>query len=202
MPRGVADVLEVVVLAAGPDASLRGDSTPDLALLASEKYVLELHHARVGKEQRRVIGRYQRRTGDLLMPPVLKEIQEGLAEFIRGRFHVMLMKQSVKLIGIGFQIQRRPNLPVLKSPRLQEPYLPGAFLVHVRRSCTEPLAPRGSRKRDPVAFGLRQRRVDERIADAPLTKLRTYLRGSLAPARAAANELLREARFIQEPFLL
>ena len=76
------------------------------------------------------------------------------------RFHLMLIGQSVKLIGIGFQIQRCLNLPVLESPRLQEPCLPGAFPVRARRRRAESLAPRGGRQHNPVAFGLCQRRVD------------------------------------------
>ena len=79
VPRRVTDVLEVVVLAARPHAALRGDGTPNPALLAAEENILELHHSSVGKQQRRVIGRYQRRAGDLLMAPVLEEFQEGLA---------------------------------------------------------------------------------------------------------------------------
>ena len=61
---------------------------------------------------------------------------------------------------------------------------------------------RVGRQRHPVAFRLRQRLVDQRFADASLEKLRTYFRGSLAPAGAAADELLRETRFIQKPFPL
>src|SRR5690606_13980664 len=48
---GVADVLEIVVLAAGPYAALRGRRARNRALLAAEEHVLELHHARVREEQ-------------------------------------------------------------------------------------------------------------------------------------------------------
>ena len=114
----------------------------------------------------------------------------------------MSMKQFVKLIGIGFQIQRGLDLSVLESPRFQKSRLSGTFPVPSRRRRAESLAPRGGRQRRPVAFDLSQRRVDERFADAPITKLRTYFRGSLAPARAAVDKLLRKTRFIQKPFLL
>src|SRR5205823_4797014 len=62
MPRGVADLLEVIVLATRSDALLhRGRASSTRRLLLPEKYSLELHHARVGKHQRRVVRRHHRR---------------------------------------------------------------------------------------------------------------------------------------------
>ena len=90
MPRRVADVFEIVVLAARPDATLGGDRTPVPALLAAEKDILELHHPGVGKQQRLVVGGHQRRAGDLFVPLVPEEFQERLAQFVGGRFHVLL----------------------------------------------------------------------------------------------------------------
>ena len=60
MARGVADVLEVVVLAAGAHAALRRGGAHVRPLVQAEKDVLELHHAGVGEQQRRVVGRHQR----------------------------------------------------------------------------------------------------------------------------------------------
>jgi hypothetical protein len=62
MPGGVADIVEIVVLAAGAHAFLRGGGArrrgrPFLA----RKDVLELHHAAVDEQQRRVVARHQRR---------------------------------------------------------------------------------------------------------------------------------------------
>jgi hypothetical protein len=53
---GAADVLEVVVLAAGADAFLRRGGAGVVALLLAKEDVLELVHARVGKQQRGVVG--------------------------------------------------------------------------------------------------------------------------------------------------
>ena len=53
---GEADVFEVVVLAAGADAFLRGGGAGVVALLGAEEDVLELVHAGVGEEQRGVVG--------------------------------------------------------------------------------------------------------------------------------------------------
>ena len=61
MARGVADILEVVVLAAGAHAFLRGRGAAVGALLEAGEEVLELHHAGVGEEQRRIVARDERR---------------------------------------------------------------------------------------------------------------------------------------------
>ena len=48
--RGVADIFQVVVLAAGAQAALYGDGADIAALLGSEEHVLELHHPGVGEQ--------------------------------------------------------------------------------------------------------------------------------------------------------
>ncbi len=58
---GVADVFEVVVLAAGADAFLRGGGAGVVAPFESQENFLELVHAGVGEQQRRVVGRNERR---------------------------------------------------------------------------------------------------------------------------------------------
>ena len=57
MPRGLADLVEIVVLAAGADAFLRRNGALIVALLVAEEDVLELVHPGVGEQQRRVICR-------------------------------------------------------------------------------------------------------------------------------------------------
>ena len=59
--RGVADIVEVVVLAAGAHAFLRGDRALVGPLLQAGEDVLELHHAGVGEHQGRVVARHERR---------------------------------------------------------------------------------------------------------------------------------------------
>ena len=61
MPRGVADIVEVVVLAAGAHAFLRGGGALIGPLLDAGEDVLELHHAGIGEHQGRVVARHQRR---------------------------------------------------------------------------------------------------------------------------------------------
>ena len=61
--RGVADVVQVVVLAARAHALLGGGGTPVRPGLGTGKDVLELHHAGVGEHQRRVVARHERARG-------------------------------------------------------------------------------------------------------------------------------------------
>ena len=61
MARGVADIVEVVVLAAGAHAFLRGGGALVGPLLDAGEDVLELHHAGIGEHQGRIVARHQRR---------------------------------------------------------------------------------------------------------------------------------------------
>ena len=65
VPRGVADLLEIVVLAAGAHALLRRRRATLAVrrILHAEEDLLELHHAGVGEQQRRVVGRDERGAG-------------------------------------------------------------------------------------------------------------------------------------------
>ncbi len=60
MARRVADVLQIVVLAAGAHAALARGRAHVVAPLLAEKHILELHHAGIGEQQRRIIARHQR----------------------------------------------------------------------------------------------------------------------------------------------
>ena len=60
MAVGEADVFEVVVFAAGANAFLRSRGAVVVAGFEAEEDVLELVHARVGEEQRWIVGRYER----------------------------------------------------------------------------------------------------------------------------------------------
>ena len=76
MPRGVADIVEVVVLAAGAHAFLRSGGALVGALLDTGEDVLELHHAGIGEHQGRVVARHERRRRHDLVAVLRKEIQE------------------------------------------------------------------------------------------------------------------------------
>ncbi|CDE45996.1 uncharacterized protein BN620_00478 [Sutterella sp. CAG:351] len=83
MTRGVADVIQVVMLAAGADALLAGRRAGVLALLDTEVAVLELVHASIREQQRRVILRYYGAGGNNRMSLALKELEISVS-YLRG----------------------------------------------------------------------------------------------------------------------
>ena len=56
---GVAHLVQVIVFATGTDTTLGGNGARNRALLCTQKYVLELNHACVGKQQGRIVRRHQ-----------------------------------------------------------------------------------------------------------------------------------------------
>ena len=82
MAAGIADIVEVVVLAAGADALLRRGGALVVSFFHAGEDVLELVHARVGKEQRGIVGRHQRRAANDAMIVGRKEVEERLADLI------------------------------------------------------------------------------------------------------------------------
>ena len=79
--RGVADLVEVVVLAAGAQAALHVGRAHVAALLGAEEHVLELDHAGVGEQQGRVVARHQRRRRHDGVAFAAEEIEEIAADF-------------------------------------------------------------------------------------------------------------------------
>ena len=79
---GIADIVEVVVLAAGAHAFLRGDGARIRAFFQAGEDVLELHHAGIGEHQRRVVARHQRRGRHDLVVVAGEEIQEAFADIV------------------------------------------------------------------------------------------------------------------------
>ena len=84
MARGVANVFQVVMFAARSHAALRRSRAVIGALVLAEKYVFELHHARVGEEQGGVVTGHQRAGGDNLVAVTSKIIEKALADFGAG----------------------------------------------------------------------------------------------------------------------
>ena len=76
MARGVADIVEVVVLAAGAHAFLRGRRARIGALFQAGEDVLELHHPGIGEHQRRIVARHERRTRHDLVPLAREKVEE------------------------------------------------------------------------------------------------------------------------------
>ncbi|OQC09427.1 MAG: hypothetical protein BWX79_01430 [Alphaproteobacteria bacterium ADurb.Bin100] len=82
--RGVTHVLQVVVLAAGAQAGLYRGGAHIRALVSAQEHVLELHHARVGEHQRRVVARHQRARRHDRVALGGKEVEEALADISDG----------------------------------------------------------------------------------------------------------------------
>ncbi len=82
MARGIADIVQVVVLAAGAHAFLRAHGARIRPLLQTCEYVLELHHAGIGEHQGGVIARHQRRRRHDLMVVAGEEIEEAFADIV------------------------------------------------------------------------------------------------------------------------
>ncbi len=77
--RRITDVLEVIVLAACAHAALSTDGAGNLALLLAQEDVLELHHAGVREQQRRVVRRHERGARHDLVAALGEVVQKGLA---------------------------------------------------------------------------------------------------------------------------
>ena len=84
VPGGVADVLQVVVLAAGAHAFLRGRRAEIIALLDAGEDVLELHHPGIGEHQRRVVARHQRARWHDAMAVPGEEVEERFSDVVDG----------------------------------------------------------------------------------------------------------------------
>ncbi len=82
--RGVADIVEVVVLAAGAHALLRDCRAHVGARLLAGEHVLELHHAGVGEHQRRVVARHERGRRHHLVAVLLEEVEKRAADVVDG----------------------------------------------------------------------------------------------------------------------
>ena len=82
MPGRLADLLQVVVFAAGAHAFLRRGRALEVDLLLTEKDTLELDHPGIGEQQRGIVGRDQRRAGPDRVPALAEEIEEALADVV------------------------------------------------------------------------------------------------------------------------
>src|SRR5580658_1845135 len=82
VPGGVADIVEVVMLAAGADAFLRRGRAHVGALLEAGENVLELHHAGIGEHQCRVVARHERRRRHHFVPLARKIVEKTRPDLV------------------------------------------------------------------------------------------------------------------------
>src|SRR5690606_12776721 len=76
VPRRDPDLLQVVVLAAHPQALLRRRRPPVRPLLLAQEHALELDHPGVREEERRVVLRHEARAGLDAVPLTLEIFEE------------------------------------------------------------------------------------------------------------------------------
>ena len=88
MARGIADIVEVVVLAAGAHAFLRGGGALIGPLLDAGKDVLELHHAGIGEHQGRVVARHERRRRHDFVAVIGKKLEESRPDLVNAAHRV------------------------------------------------------------------------------------------------------------------
>src|ERR1043166_1321732 len=80
--RSLPHLIEIIVLAAGAQTFLRRTGASIIALLVAEKDVLELIHARVREEQRRIVGGQKRAGAHTRMAVPLKVLEEFFANLV------------------------------------------------------------------------------------------------------------------------
>ncbi len=119
--RGIADIVEIVVLAARAHAFLAGGGAHIVASFHPGEAVLELHHARIGEHQRRIVARHQRRAIDDAVIVALEEAQEGGADLVqRGHGRWLLAGNGcgwADLAARACRVHRRNGALSLPSPR-------------------------------------------------------------------------------------
>ncbi|MBP1773967.1 MAG: hypothetical protein H6P99_3130 [Holophagaceae bacterium] len=82
MARGEADLIQVVVLAAGAQALLAGGGAAVVPVLLAEEHILELDHARVRPHHRGIVGGADDRArGHPAVSLTLEVVEEGLTQF-------------------------------------------------------------------------------------------------------------------------
>ena len=88
--RSIADIFEVIVLAACADAFLRCHGAVVAACLKAGEQVLELHHAGIGEHQRRVVLWHKRAGGHDLVAVGPEIIKKGGSDVVNAAHHSVL----------------------------------------------------------------------------------------------------------------
>src|SRR5262249_44104988 len=110
-------IVEIVVLAAGAHAFLRGDRARIGALLEAGEDVLELHHPGIGEHERGVVDGHERRRRHHLVAvagEIVEEARPDLVDAAHSRISVNRICAALPLRGI-------------RSPRPGAAQLAGAF---------------------------------------------------------------------------
>ena len=106
--RGVADIVEVVVLAARADAFLRRRGPDIRTLLDACEDILELHHAGVGEHERRIVARHERARRNDRVSGLAEELEEVRSNVVDAAHE----PRSPEMEGCPARSRTRP----LKAP--------------------------------------------------------------------------------------
>ena len=110
VPRGMAHVLEIVVLAADPHAFLAGGGAAVGALFVAEEDILELVHAGVGKQQRRIVEGDQGGAGNDLVTVALEELRKASRISLLLANSVSCVEMRCQLCGWDSSRRARPYI--------------------------------------------------------------------------------------------
>ena len=97
----VADVVEVVVLAAGAHAFLRGDRARVGPLFQAGEHVLELHHPGVGEHQGRVVARHERRGRHGGVTVLFEKLDEGRPDLVNAAHELVSCFRRLYPFAVG-----------------------------------------------------------------------------------------------------
>ena len=100
MPRRIADILQVIMLAASPNAFLRGNGPVVIACLKPGEQVLELHHAGIGEHQGRVILWDQRTRIDDLMLVLVKIVKKGRTDVVDAAHGPVSLRRHARPMSV------------------------------------------------------------------------------------------------------
>ena len=189
MPVRGPDVVEVVVLAADAHALLHRRRAAIVPLLLAEEDVLELVHPGVREEQRRIVGRHERRRGDDAVAARREEIEETLANLASGerggRGHGGIVPRQSSGSGSSRLEDLRDRVGGEAAPQqmLKQPSARGQVGIGGRAPGDEDLA-------DGGLFVLRrdvaQQVARQRLVDAARARARARCDGGRAPLTRSA----------------
>ncbi len=150
VPRRIADIVEIIVLAAGAHAFLGAGGAHIGSFFEAGEKVLELHHPGVGEHQGRIVARNERRRRHDLVAVLLEKIEEARADFVNA-VHLLFRFASrafwlarTQMAPFGPCIRRRLDHRVNIVRRLRR-------LAISRRLCASPDQAQASRSLKSIA---------------------------------------------------
>src|SRR5438132_4293335 len=120
MASGIADVLQVIMLAACPQALLYRHRPLVGASLLAQEHALELVHAGIGEQESGISLRNQRGTGHGPVPMLDKILGEGSTKLLCGLIHESPVRNTVSIVSSvnPYRLSKVATAERLAGPRL------------------------------------------------------------------------------------